>query len=187
MLTPRPASGRFHDLCVARGFRRRPSSARYPNGDTIMTVRRILVPVDYSSCSEGALRYAGFVAQRLGAAIDVVHAWDRPSYVPDTLVVGRPGEPERTLGELIQMNADREMTEFLARVTLPEGVKAEHCLVSGEPASAILDRVRADGYELIVIGTHGRTGVRHLLLGSVAEKVIRLSPVPVLTVPLCST
>lgn len=147
-----------------------------------MQVRRILVPVDYSASSEQALAYAGYLASRFGAELDAVHVWDRPTYVPDTMVVGKPGEPEKNLGELIRENADREMQEFLGRVKLPDGVRVGHHLCSGEPAAAAIKRA-GDGYDLMVIGTHGRTGVRHLLLGSVAEKIVRLSPIPVITVP----
>jgi nucleotide-binding universal stress UspA family protein len=57
-------------------------------------------------------------------------------------------------------------------------------LLSGNPAATILAELDAAHHDLLVVGTHGRTGLRHLLLGSVAEKLVRLSPVPVLTVPL---
>ena len=147
-----------------------------------MTIRRILVPVDYSEGSGAALAYASTLAQRLGASLDVVHVWDRPAYVSDTVLVGPSGE-KRPLTELIRENAEAEMTSFIAHANLPAGTPFETRLLSGNPAGRILEELALGKHELLVVGTHGRTGLRHLLLGSVAEKLIRLAPVPVLTVP----
>jgi nucleotide-binding universal stress UspA family protein len=66
--------------------------------------------------------------------------------------------------------------------TLPKGTIRHTEIVPGNPAEVIVERARAEGYDLIVVGTHGRTGVSHLLVGSVAEKVVRLAACPVLTV-----
>jgi nucleotide-binding universal stress UspA family protein len=76
------------------------------------------------------------------------------------------------------------MAEFLAEITLPAGVPSTNRLVSGEPASALLTELKKGEHDLVVLSTHGRTGIAHLLLGSIAEKLVRLSPVPVLTVPV---
>jgi len=145
-----------------------------------MAISRILVPIDYSEHSRAALEYAGRLALGLGASLDVVHVWDKPNFVPDHVLVG---DPPRPLAVLVAQNAQREMDEFIARVALPEGVPYSCHLISGEPASACLDRIAAGGYDLVVVGTHGRSGVRHLLLGSIAERLVRLSEVPILTVP----
>lgn len=147
-----------------------------------MTIRRILVPVDYSEGSGAALAYAGMLAQQLGASLDVVHVWDRPAYVSDTVLVGPTGE-KRPLTELIRENAEAEMTSFIARTNLPAATTIETRLLSGNPAGRILEELSLGKHELLVVGTHGRTGLRHLLLGSVAEKLVRLAPVPVLAVP----
>lgn len=147
-----------------------------------MTIRRILVPVDYSEGSGAALAYAATLSQELGASLDVVHVWDRPAYVSETVLVGPAGE-KRPLTELIRENAEAEMTSFIARANLPAGIALETRLLSGNPAARILEELALGKHELLVVGTHGRTGLRHLLLGSVAEKLVRLAPVPVLTVP----
>ena len=147
-----------------------------------MNVRRIMVPVDYSEHSKRALEYAAALAARFGATVDVVHVWDRPTYVPEGLTVGPKGSA-KSLGDLIRENAEREMQEFLGQVKAPEGVRIETRLISGDPAGAIVHSCTATNPDLVVVGTHGRTGVQHLLMGSVAEKVVRLSPVPVLSVP----
>lgn len=147
-----------------------------------MNIQRVLVPVDYSDHSRRALEYAAQLANRFGASLEVLHVWDRPSYVPDNLTVGPPGTA-KSLAELVRDTAQAEMTSFLAGVNLRAPVALEHHLVGGEPAHAILDWLRSHPAQLLVVGTHGRTGVKHLLMGSVAEKLVRLSPVPVLTVP----
>lgn len=143
-----------------------------------MPFKHVLVPVDYSEPSRRALA----LALTLGAPVTVVHAWDRPSYVGEQMVAHQDGS-RRSLSELIRENAEREMAEFLAQVSVPEGTTFHHHLVSGEPVSAILAEASRAPYDLLVVGTHGRSGVTKLLLGSVTEKLIRLSPIPVLTVP----
>lgn len=147
-----------------------------------MTIHSILVPVDYSESSAAALTFAAGLAARLGASVDVVHVWDRPTYVPEKIKVGH-GEAARTLIELIQENAQAEMGEFMAKLELPKAVKVETRLMSGNPAGTVLKELGHGKHQLLVVGTHGRTGLQHVLLGSVAEKLVRLSPVPVLTVP----
>lgn len=145
-----------------------------------MPFRSILVPVDYSEASQRALELA--LTLDSAATVTVVHAWDRPAYVGEEMVA-HPDGSRRSLSELIRENAEREMTEFLTKVEAPPGRAFTHHLLTGEPVSAILAEASKPGYDVIVVGTHGRTGMTRLLLGSVTEKLIRLSPIPVLTVP----
>jgi nucleotide-binding universal stress UspA family protein len=148
-----------------------------------MTIKRILVPVDYSEHSAHALAYAAFLAERFGSKVEVIHVWDRPLYVPESATVAHPsGQGRASLSELIAENAEREMQEFLDRCELAASVQLTHHLIAGEPSAKILEFARG-GYQLLVLGTHGRAGVRHLLLGSVAERVLRLCPIPVLCIP----
>jgi universal stress protein A len=104
--------------------------------------------------------------------------------VTDAVMVQRPGEAHKPLGELIRENAQHDMTEFLSQVSLPATLATSSRLVPGEPASALLAELNKGEHDLVVLSTHGRTGIAHLLLGSIAEKLVRLSPVPVLTVPV---
>jgi nucleotide-binding universal stress UspA family protein len=97
--------------------------------------------------------------------------------------IERPGTKRRPLIEVLRDDAERDMTDFLTKTELGPGIRCGKHLANGEPAAAILGRVEKGGYDLIVIGTSGRSGVRQLLLGSVAARLIRLSPVPVITIP----
>jgi nucleotide-binding universal stress UspA family protein len=145
--------------------------------------RRILVPVDYSEHSRHSVRVAAELAAKVGATVDLVHVSDRPTFASDGVMVRREGEEQRSLADLVRENADSDMSAFLAKLELPEGAKVSHRLCNGEPAQRLVEEARTGGYDLIVVGTHGRTGVLHLLLGSTAERLIRLSPVPVLVIP----
>ncbi|HYQ46609.1 MAG TPA: universal stress protein [Polyangiaceae bacterium] len=151
-----------------------------------MAIRRVMVPIDYSDNSKAALAYGAELALGFGASLDIVHVWDRPTYLTDAVMVQRPGEAHKPIGELIRENAERDMTEFLSEVSLPTTLSISRRLVSGEPASALLAELKKGEHDLVVLSTHGRTGLAHLLLGSIAEKLVRLSPVPVLTVPVRS-
>ncbi len=149
-----------------------------------MGIRRIMVPIDYSDNSKAALAYSVDFARSFGASIDIVHVWDRPTYLTDAVMVQRPGEAHKPIGELIRENAQHDMAEFLSQITIPADIKTDSRLLSGEPASALLGELKKGEHDLVVLSTHGRTGLAHLLLGSIAEKLVRLSPVPVLTVPI---
>ncbi len=151
-----------------------------------MNIQSILVPVDYSECSRAALEFAVEFARKLGASIEVVHVWDRPAYVAgDTKI--RQGAVEHSLIDLIRDDAAAEMSAFMAKTAVPAAIKIEPRLLSGNPARTVLNELEAGNHQLLIVGTHGRTGLSHLLLGSVAEKLVRLSPVPVLTVPGASS
>jgi len=149
-----------------------------------MGIRRILIPIDYSENSKAALAYGAELAQSFGASLDIVHVWDRPTYVTDAVMVQRPGEAHKPIGELIRENAQHDMDEFISSITLPSGVPVQTRLLSGDPASTLIAELKKSQHDLVVLSTHGRTGIAHLLLGSIAEKLVRLSPIPVLTVPL---
>ena len=148
-----------------------------------MTPKLILVPVDYSACSRAALRFAADLAERYHAALDVVHVWDRPSYITDVMMTTTDAMSRKSLFHLIAENAQRDLDEFLQGTELPQGMVATGRLLSGDPAATLVHEIKQGHHGLVVIGTHGRTGLSHILLGSVAEKLVRLSPVPVVVVP----
>jgi nucleotide-binding universal stress UspA family protein len=147
-------------------------------------VKKVVVPVDYSESSLGVLRFAAEIAERAGGELTALHVWEcMPHAPPDLKVRGPDGKPRR-LEDVIRSNAEKEMQEFLAGAKLPASVPIRTKVVSGDAAKRVLERLNAGKHDLVVMGTHGRGGFKHMVLGSVAEKIIRESPVPVITVPI---
>jgi nucleotide-binding universal stress UspA family protein len=137
-----------------------------------MNAKRILCPVDFSEHSDAALGYASTLAQESDAVLFLIHVDD--SQVPyDAGFAGYvppPNEAEVLEEQLHEKRPTRE------------GVPCEHHLLFGHPAEAIVEFARTHDIDLIVMGTHGRTGVARLIMGSVAEAVVRRAECPVLTV-----
>jgi len=144
------------------------------------TVTSILVPTDFSETADAALAYAKRLAGRLGASIHLLHVFRDPYapalYAPEVYVPVPEETREKALDEARAMLAER--------LTPDEQVyfRGTTAVVTGLTAKKIVEYAAEHGIELIVMGTHGRRGVAHLLLGSVAEQVIRTAPCPVLTV-----
>ncbi|MFW6085953.1 MAG: universal stress protein [Myxococcota bacterium] len=140
-------------------------------------LKRILVAVDFSDTSSHALAYAADLASKLGASLDVIHAYQIPVYaLPDGAVMASADFSTRLSNDL-QTELDR-----VSKPYREQGLDVETHLVRGMPHTEIVRRATEEGADLVVVGTHGRTGLEHLLLGSVAERVVRTCPVPVLTV-----
>jgi nucleotide-binding universal stress UspA family protein len=132
------------------------------------TYRRILCPVDFSEASQRALEHAQRLAAASAAEVVVLHAFDRPETY-DAAGQTRPADP--TLRD-----------RLLAIVPESAGVKFRHVLHAGDAGEVICWLAEDQQCDLIVMGTHGRTGLKHLLLGSVAEYVLRHARCPVLVV-----
>lgn len=146
------------------------------------SLQRILVPTDLSRCSTLALAKAGDFASAFGASIDLLHVWSVPALAaPESVLTGVAGN-EQPLLELMRRSATEQLAKFEAEAKRA-GIEIRSALCdAGEPATVILERAASGNYDLLVLGTHGRAGLSHLLLGSVAEKVVRRSPCAVLTV-----
>lgn len=144
-------------------------------------LKRILVPIDFSEGSRAALRQAVLLGQRLGAQIDAIHVWEPSPVVTPDNVTWLGGSADTFW---VNMSEDlRHRLEVLLHEEVPEAAATIGLHVeAGYVAHAILRMVTKGAYDLVVMGTHGRTGLAHVLVGSVAERVVRLSPVPVLTV-----
>ena len=142
--------------------------------------RRILVPVDFSPASTDALLYAELFGEKFGARIDVVHVWEPPLFLTPELVVYSPGAIARNLEDVARERATEKLTDTIAGIVMRKRVEVHHRVEVGPPAERILEAAR--DCDLIVMGTHGRTGIAHLVMGSIAEKVTRRAPCPVLTV-----
>jgi nucleotide-binding universal stress UspA family protein len=135
----------------------------------------LLVPTDFSACAERALDYACALAGKLGAKIHVVNAID--AAFPELSVSFTD-----VLASLRQHN-----TAALEKLLAPRRARAtlgETRVVDGDPRDVILGMARTVHADLIVMGTHGRRGLSHLLLGSVTEDIVRRAPCPVLAVRL---
>ena len=138
-----------------------------------MNWKRILVPTDFSAASRTALPYAIGIAKEMDAALTVVHVV--PSNTPATVShIGFILEQKHLLKHA------RTAIETLRAEEIPEDLSCETIVLNGAPAAEIC--AVAKSFDLIVIATHGRTGLSHFLIGSVAEKVLRHSPCPVLAV-----
>jgi nucleotide-binding universal stress UspA family protein len=141
-------------------------------------VNKILVPVDFSGHSLKALNYACELAKKFDAPIVLVHAYAIPAYtLPEGYIMASPS----TIAEV--MNKIEEAMGQTKKEALARGAKSvESVVVEGIPFAEIIRTAREKSCDLIIMGTHGRTGLKHALLGSVAEKVVRKAPCAVLTV-----
>jgi nucleotide-binding universal stress UspA family protein len=143
-------------------------------------IKRILVTTDFSEQSAAALDYAHALAKALGASIDLVHVFDDPFFHPlYTAEIYVPAPTE--LRNALWNDAEQRLKEWLRDETVT-GVSVAMHLLTGTPAEKIVEYAATQPVDLIVMGTHGRGGMAHLLLGSVAERVVRTAPCPVLTV-----
>jgi len=137
-----------------------------------MFAHRILVPIDFSPYSDAALALATSLARDGGGTLVLAHVEVIPiSAAGGEYLYAIPEPPTE------------ELLDKLEHVTPPDShVPVEHRLLAGDPADAIIRLAESDNIDLIVMGTHGRRGLRRLLMGSVAEAVVRAAPCPVLTV-----
>ena len=138
--------------------------------------RRILVPIDFSASARPILEVAVDMARGLGAEIDLLHVVALPA--PS----GGGGESKALAAE--KAASEKSLRELAAAVDPSKKLALRVKVVAGAPSREIV-REACDGKsDLIVIGTHGRTGLRHVFLGSVAEDVVRTAPCPVYTLRL---
>lgn len=150
----------------------------------MLSIKNILVATDFSDCSSSALDYGRDMARRFGARLHVIH---NVEIMPPDLA-GMGG----FVAAVPQLQADLEQAarhQLEATVTDDDRreMGATTALVTGETTShAIIDYAAESGIDLIVIGTHGRRGLSHVVMGSVAEKIVRTAPCPVLTVRVYS-
>jgi nucleotide-binding universal stress UspA family protein len=142
--------------------------------------RKILVPVDFSAHSEEALRVSGELARTFDATVTLVNVFQIPIYaLPEGAFIALPSAyAEATL------EAGKQLEAVAAAARAVGMIAVETKVLEGIAFREIV-RFACDGaFDLIVMGTHGRTGIKHALLGSVAEKVVRKAPCAVLTVRL---
>ncbi len=145
-----------------------------------MEIRTILLPTDFSECANYALSYATSLARQAGAKIICVHAIE-----PAVPTVGYTGMTEPLpivdISEQLENAAERELPK-IAEHEECSGLDVEELIVHGDAASEIVRVGKERGVDLIVISSHGRTGLGRILFGSTAESVVRHAHCPVLVV-----
>ncbi len=140
-------------------------------------VERILVPVDFSAHARPVLDWAAHMAEEHGSRVLLLHVYHLPvefqqlegAYLPPDFWSNVKNEAEQQLGSYAEDLRGR-------------GLEVEAVVREGYPATVIIEEAATQRANLIVIGTHGHTGLKHLLLGSIAERVVQKAPCPVLTV-----
>ena len=141
----------------------------------MISLKKILVPTDFSEHSARAVRYGAELASQFGAELHLMHTFE---HVPIMYGEGAYVPPETD--EELQAVASRQLDEL--KVDPAENVTVVRKVVKGHPFVEIVRYAKEHDSDLIVVGTHGRGAIAHMFLGSVAEKVVRKAPCPVLTV-----
>jgi universal stress protein A len=140
-------------------------------------VEKIILPFDFSECSQQALNYAISFARNFNSKILLLHVMALSPYVPEIAISM----------ESDQVGLKKKLDEKVRSEVLKikeQGIEAEGFCVIGEPHSEIIEFTEKEDADMIIMGTHGRTGLTHILLGSTAERVIERAPCPVLTLKL---
>ena len=144
------------------------------------SITRILVPVDFSSHSDRAVRYAARLAGQVGAAVELLHVVEDPLvggvYTAEIYVPSVPEMIQGFIDDASSRLASIKTTAF------HHGADVDTAVIVGRAAHSIVEHATQGAFDLIVMGTHGRTGFSHLFMGSVAERVVRAAPCAVLTV-----
>jgi nucleotide-binding universal stress UspA family protein len=148
--------------------------------------KTILIAVDLTPASQPALREGLELSRILGARTVVLHVCE-PAYEARHWFSTLAAAEAELYRKMARVERDEALLQLEARVAEArgghrEGAAPELRVIPGIPADAILDEAQRAGAELIVVGTHGRRGMSHALLGSIAERVVRTAPVPVLAV-----
>src|SRR5437660_183779 len=145
----------------------------------MLTIRRILAPTDFSDAATPAVRYAAELADKFAAELVLLHVVQDLALVLPDAVMPTP-LPAADLDQLTA-SAKAGLANSVTRLDLAR-LNPRTEVRFGSPAAEIDEAAKELAADLIVVSTHGRTGLAHLLLGSVAEKVIRYAPCPVLVV-----
>lgn len=146
----------------------------------MLEIRSILAPTDFSRHAEGAVRYACGLAERFGATLHLLHV------LPDVIVpVGPDPSLIASVPPSYYAETEAHSREALGRLVQPDWPRPAGVVPEvrwGDPVEAIVAYAGQTAIDLIAIATHGRTGLSHVLLGSVAERIVREAPCPVLTI-----
>lgn len=148
----------------------------------MLPITKILCPTDFSEPSYRALETANGLAEKFEAEIVLIHILSPVFIYPAAEIT--PGILKTTnINDIERDEMAYKSLSMTLQEKVPDSLRSRSILAKGNPADEIVKSAGEEKVELIVIGTHGFTGWRHLILGSVAEKVVRLASCPVLTVP----
>jgi len=139
--------------------------------------KKILYPIDFSEYTDEITGYAVSVAKKYDSELHLLHVIPNPNYFT-------PYESFLTPENLIaiERNIEKEIEKNFDKVIKEIDMPTKKIIRTGVTFVEIIDYINEEGIDLVVMGTHGRSGIEHMLIGSVAEKVVRKSPCPVLTV-----
>ena len=140
-------------------------------------IKNILVPIDFSDYSKNALKYAAQFAKKFSAKIYLIYVVE-PMIYPADFSMGQVAIPSTDID--LHSRAEEELNK-LSKEIINGSLPVEILIKTGKPFVEIIEAASANDIDLIIIATHGHTGVEHLLFGSTAEKVVRKAPCPVLT------
>ena len=142
----------------------------------MISLKNVLCPIDHSDCSKEALKYAVTLAMRDKAKLLLLHIIDIRSFSEGLEAMSKPLPDEETLEQLRAKLLDCIPEE------MRDDMDVEAIVIQGIPFVEIISTSREKEIDMIVMGSHGRTGISHMMLGSVSEKVVRKAPCPVLIV-----
>lgn len=143
-------------------------------------VKKILFPTDFSEASHYALSYAIEMKKVFNAELEIVHVlFDEGNIV---FYIPQMGMPAKHTSSDFEDGARKQFDEFVENAPDLKNIEYTTKILRGNPYSEIVKEAETGNFDMIIIGTHGRTGLEHVLFGSVAELVIRKSPCPVLTI-----
>jgi nucleotide-binding universal stress UspA family protein len=140
--------------------------------------QKILVPTDFSPVVDNALQAAADVSRRYEASVTLLHVWEPEIFsVPSGQQLFDPSQRARLVAHYNGL-LERARHELKSAGVMDVAI----AVAEGSPTNSIVDFAKTGAFDLIVMGTHGRTGLSHALMGSVAERVVRMAPCSVLTV-----
>ncbi len=140
-------------------------------------IKKVLVPIDFSDYSKSSLKYAVNFVKQFHAELFLIYVVEPVIYPPD-FSMGQIAIP--TVDLEMDKRAVEELNK-LAQKEIPSELKVKTIVKTGKPFIEIIETASEENIDLIIIATHGHTGVEHILFGSTAEKVVRKAPCPVLT------
>jgi universal stress protein A len=141
--------------------------------------KSIVCTTDLSENANAAMPLAAELARRFGGSVTVLHVLENLPYY--AVAEGITFDIEKWMSD-VRRNRERELNDAVAAYAAREKIQAKPVLLQGDCAAQIVKYLKESGSDCVVIATHGRTGLSHLVLGSVAEKVVRGAPCPVLTI-----